>query len=219
MKNMMKLFLACMLLFTQMIPVSAADTETGGGQSHNEEAAVLLEQFKELGIEEETAAVLTDKYLLGQQLDCMNEMYSKVKPLEEIESEGFYKAVYEYPDGSRKLVSITAGNTQYISGGTYNSGGNWYTWNNALVYGSNGVVTVSFRANMAGSAYDGHLISVSSLSYSGTGITQSYFGVNNAYATSAVPAKGGFYGVRSGMSISLLVYVPLGGSPYAVFSN
>ena len=218
MKNIMKSLLACMMLFAHMIPISAADTKTGGDQSHNEEAAVLVEQFKELGIEEATAAVLTDKYLSGQQLDCMNEKYSEMEPLEVTEAEGFYEALYVYPDGSRKLVAITAGTTQYISGGTYNSGGNWYTWNNALVYGSNGVVSVSFRANMAGSAYDGHLISVSSLSYSGTGITQSYFGVNNAYATSAVPAKGGFYGVRSGMSISLLVYVPLGGSPYAVFS-
>ena len=77
------------------------------------------------------------------------------QPIEIISDNALYKEVYEYPDGSRKVVSITAGITQYISGGTYNSGGNWYTWNNALVYGSNGVVSVSFRANMAGSAYGG----------------------------------------------------------------
>lgn len=218
MKNMMKPFFAFAVFMACMIPVSAKDTETAIDQPHEAEAAVLVEQFKELGIEEETAAVLTDKYLSGQKLDCMNEKYSKMEPLEVIESEGFYEALYEYPDGSRKIVSITAGVTQYNSGGTYNSGGNWYTWNNALVYGANGVVSVSFRANMAGSAYDGHLTSVSSLAYSGTGITQSYFGVNSANATSAIPANGGFYGVRSGMSISLMVYVPMSGSPYAVFS-
>ena len=216
MKNIMKLFLVCTVFFICMMPVSAVEIDMD--HMSDDEASVLTEQFKKLGIEEETATMLTDKYLSGQKLDCMNGKYSEMEPLAVTESEGFYEALYEYPDGSRKLVSISAGITQYISGGTYYSGGNWYTWNNALVYGSNGVMSVSFRANMAGSAYDGHLISVSSLSYSGTGITQSYFGVNNAYAASAVPANGGFYGVRNGMSISLLVYVPMGGSPYAVFS-
>jgi hypothetical protein len=64
-----------------------------------------------------------------------------------------------------------------------------------------------------------HLISASRLVYTGAGVSQSYFGIKNAYAALVIPAKGGLYGVKSGMSISLLVYVPLGGSPYAVFSN
>ena len=53
--------------------------------------------------------------------------------------------------------------------------------------------------------YDGHLISASSLIYTGAGVPQSYFGIKNAYAALVIPAKGGFYGVKSGMSISLLV--------------
>jgi hypothetical protein len=129
-----------------MMPVSAVEIDMD--HISDDEASVLTEQFKKLGIEEETATMLTDKYLSGQKLDCMNGKYSEMEPLAVTESEGFYEALYEYPDGSRKLVSISAGITQYISGGTYNSGGNWYTWNNALVYGSDEVMSVSFRADM-----------------------------------------------------------------------
>ena len=218
MKNMMNPFLACAVFMACMIPVSAKDTETAINHPYKEDVAVLVEQFKELGIEEDTAEELTDKYLSGEQLDCMNEKYSKMEPLEVIESEGFYKALYEYPDGSRKLVSITAGITQYISGGTYNSGGNWYTWNNALVYGSFGVISVSFRANMAGSAYDGHLTSMSNLYVSGGSVTQNAFGISIVHASASVPAKGGFSGIVGLTSVSLYLYVPMGGSPYAVFS-
>lgn len=179
----------------------------------------IVRNFMNLGIDEYTATKLCEKVENGEILDCDNSRYLDQKPLVIIRKNGFYKEVYEYPDGSRKVVSITAGITQYISGGIYSSGSNMYTWNNATVYGSNGLITISFKANMAGSSYDGHLISVSGLSYSGSQITINSFGVSNANATSGIPANGGAKGICSSGSIALFVYVPINGSPYASFQG
>ena len=74
------------MFLTCLIPVSAKETENAD-QPHEEDASVLVEWFKELGIEEETAELLTDKYLSGQQLDCMDEKHSEMEPLEVIEWE------------------------------------------------------------------------------------------------------------------------------------
>lgn len=211
MKRLIKSVLISCMLFLCAIPVSAQSS----GLSEEEH---VIRGFESLGINAEKATELAERYMQGEVLDCMKEDYSEIQPIERISENGLYKEVYEYPDGSRKVVSITAGITQYISGGTYNSGGNWYTWNNAQVYGSNGIVTISYRANLAGSAYDGHLTSISNLSCSGVSLIS--FSISSPNATSGNPAYGGFKGISTaGTYYSLFVYVPIGSSPYAVFSN
>lgn len=211
MKRLIKLILISCMFFLCAIPVSAQSS----GLSEEEH---VIRGFESLGINAEKAAELARRYLQGEVLDCMKEAYDSIQPIEKISDNGLYKEVYEYPDGSRKVVSITAGITQYISGGTYNSGGNWYTWNNALVYGSNGVVSVSFRTNMAGSAYDGHLTSISTLNYSGVSLIS--FSISSPNATSGNPAYGGFKGISTaGTYYSLFVYVPIGSSPFAIFNS
>ena len=208
MQTLRRIMLVCLLLFQCISPLSAQTEERDDFQ-------ILENKFKDLGIKTEIAEKLAEKVLHGEQLDCMKHEYNSVEPIEITYENGCFKETYEYPDGSRKIVSISAGETQYISGGAYISGGNWYSWKNALVYGSNGIITVSYRADLAGSAYDGHLLNVNSLIFAGT---VNSFGVFSSDASASNPAAGGLYGIKNGIYVSLLVYVPIGSSPYAKFN-
>ena len=71
---------------------------------------------------------------------------------------GYYA---EYSTENNEPVSLAI---QYgtITSGTYNSGGNWYSWTNALVSVSSAFFTMHYRADFHGSQYDAGILSVSS---------------------------------------------------------
>ncbi len=218
MRNILKIVL-CSLLFSLCIISVKAETMDDHVYAYNDETELLVKDFEVLGIDSEISEELARKVLNGEQLDCEKDQFLSIAPIEHIQMPGFFKEVYEYPDGSRRVISVTAGSAS-ITGGSYSSGTYWYSWTNAVVSYSDGLVSIQFNASMGGSPYDAHLYSVSGLSYS-SNITTSSFGINiaNAKGTGSV-AYGGFTGAKfgTGNNISLLVYVPVGGSPYAVAS-
>ena len=208
----------CSLLFSLCIIPTKAETMDDHVYANNDETELLVNDFEALGIDTETSVELARKVLNGEQLDCEKDQFLSIAPIEHIQMPGFFKEVFEYPDGSRRVITVTAGNAS-ITGGSYSSGTYWYSWTNAVVSYSNGLVSIQFNASMGGSPYDAHLYSVSGLYYSGN-ITMSSFGINIANAKgTGNAAYGGFAGTKlsTGNTISLLVYVPVGGSPYATF--
>lgn len=206
----------CSLLFSLFIIPASAETMDDHVYANNDETEQLVKDFEALGIDSETSEELARKVLIGEQLDCEKDQFLSIIPIEHIQMPGFFKEVYEYPDGSRRVITVTAGSAS-ITGGSYSSGTYWYSWTNAVVSYSDGPNSVHFNASMGGSPYDAHLYTVSGLVYSGD-INPSSLAIDVSEAfISGAEAYGGFSGFVTGNYRRLLVHVPVGGSPYATF--
>ncbi len=216
MKKTIPLFLVISLLFNCIISMNEINALESQSDYSPDEQKTLITDFQNLGLSEKTAEQLTIRYLNGEMLDCMKDDYDDKAKISVIDIKQFKQTIYDYPDGSRKIVSISGGVTKYISGGNYTSGGNWYTWNSANVFGSNGIITVSYKVNISGSLYDGHLISMYSPTYSPDTI-QTAFSIISSNATVSSPAFGYFQGRRSKTLVKLQINVPIGNNPSVEF--
>ena len=185
----------------------------------------ISEQFALLGVEENTIEALTTKVLNGEPLDSMKEEYSNILPVESgWTSNNEYIEKYVYPDGSIKQVQISRGVFNgNISGGSYSAGTYYYTWTNAKVSATWGIVTASFRADFQGANGLGKITSVYDYGISvigGTFSSQSLT-INRANATSSNPAQATlfFIGTATGdfgqSTFYLRLYVPYTSGAYA----
>jgi hypothetical protein len=155
-------------------------------------AEILVE--KDPDLDQATAIALAEKLANGEELDCVSREYDDMDPAIELfdREDGEYYAEYHYPDGSKKTVIITAVSTDTgtVSGGTYQSGSNWYTWTGAYVSVTTSLYSASMRATFSGSAYDAAIQSVwngSASAYLGTATVSAPY-IQRQYATSTNPA-------------------------------
>ena len=177
----------------------------------NETQHIKEQLLSQYDYDEKTLNVLAEKLLRGEQLDCMKEEYSDMEPNYASFRDGEYHALYIYPDGSAAVLSVTGGT---IAQGTYSSGGNWYTWNNALVSGGNGIVRMQFQATFSGSQYDATISSVSNGYVYLSGNKDGTLSIINGHVTS-----GSASAMLSYSSYSLTLNVPVGNNnPTAILS-
>ena len=205
-------------LFTS-VPAFAEDITTH---------ASLKKSFTNMNISLETADKLAKKIEDGKQLDSMNPKYDYIKPSKIVSEDGYYYERTEYPDGSVNVLRVSAGTFNgTVSGGDYNSGSYWYTWNNARVFATWGAVTMSYRANFEGAKGFGKIHKVYNASVTTIGGTfkNKTLKINRANATSSAAAKASLYIYFSGYKdtmasdVRLWLYVPYNGSQYAKIST
>ena len=79
------------------------------------------------------------------------------KKIGEFCEDNSYHAMFIGGYGEYAVLSIQNGT---ITSGTFQSGGSWYTWTNALVKAYLNNNTMSFRADFSGSSYDSTIMSV-----------------------------------------------------------
>lgn len=102
-----------------------------------------------------------------------------------------------------------------ISGGSYISGSNWYSWTNAVVKVISNNYTVQFTASFSGSLYDAQIHSVGNYSIvNATVVSPPSIQVAHVYSGEAVASMSFIY---NGLQKTLSLHVPAGSnSPYAV---
>lgn len=166
-----------------LLPVNAFAAQT----------TIIKDQLLTIGVKESKVDALVEKVKDGEKLDSMKSEYNNIEATQKgWINENTYEEKYVYPDGSVKSLSISAGTfTGKVSGGDYHSGTYWYTWNNARVMATWGVVTASFRANFEGSKGSGIIHKVYDygiITAGGTFSSQS-LKINRAKATSSSPAQ------------------------------
>ncbi len=188
----------------------------------------LVESFESLEIKPAIAERLSTKVEKGEVLDSMNSKYDYLEPQIIRNEPGNYFEKTTYPDGSVKIAKITAGTfTGKISGGEYNSGTYWYTWNNARVLATWGAVTMSYRANFEGGKGFGRINKVYNDSVTTIGglFKNKTLKIVRANATSTAKAKASLYIYFQGTSdiaasdVRLWLYVPYSGEAYAKIST
>lgn len=217
-------FKSLIKLFMVMISVSFF---IGFTRVDNANAISMLEtrlQLIEEGVDIDKVDILIEKLESGELLDSMKEEYSTISPVFESFSENTYIARYIYPDGSVKNISITHGIfTGFITGGVFNSGSYWYTWNNARVLASWGVVTASFYADMQGSTGFGSINAIRDWGIITAGGTFNLhdFSIVRSNASSTNPAEARLFFTATALqdfgqaTFYLRLYVPYSGLPYA----
>lgn len=188
----------------------------------------ISESLLKVGVEQKCLPHLMNKLAHGELLDSMKNEYANVQPSERKYENGFIQEKYLYPDGSVKILKISAGTfAGKISGGTYNSGSYWYTWNNARVFGSWGFVIMSFRASFEGAKGAGiiHSVSNGSVTTAGGTFKNKSLKINRAKATSNAAARAtlsiywnGYQGAAAS-DVRLYLYVLYNGNPYAKIST
>lgn len=184
-------------------------------------------QLVSAGVEISKVDYLVEKLERGELLDSMKEEYSNIAPVLEVTTSSYYIAKYVYPDGS--VVNIEIVPRVYsgsITGGTFNGGSYWYTWRNARVLASWGVVTASFYADMQGSTGLGRIDAIRDWGIITIGGTFNLhnFSIVRANATSSIPAQVRLFFSATALqnfgqaTFYLRLYVPYRGLPYARLS-
>lgn len=218
-KKLTALIIAFSLALLSSVPAFAQELQTH---------SYLKKSFVNLNINSETAEKLAKKIEDGKQLDSMNPKYNYIKPSKIIRDDGYYYERTEYPDGSVNVVRVSSGTFNgKISGGDYNSGTYWYTWNNARVFATWGAVTMSYRANFEGGKGFGkiHKVYNDSVTTIGGTFKNKSLKINRANATQSASAKASLYIYFSGYQdtmasdVRLWLYVPYNGSEYAKIST
>ncbi len=216
-KSLIKLFMTILLVTCcfGFVEVNA---------THNTDVTKIRLQLLEAGVGIDKVDFLVEKLENGEMLDSMKEEYSNIKPIFESFSRQSYEAKYIYPDGSVKNVSITQGIfIGSITGGVFNSGTYWYTWRNARVLASWGVVTASFYADMQGSTGFGKISAIRDWGIITAGGTFDFhdFSIIRSNASSTSPAEARLFFTATALqnfgqaTFYLRLYVPYSGLPYA----
>ena len=186
------------------------------------------EALLEVGVKSENVDKLATKLSNGELLDSMNEKYANIAPVESrwISDNEFIER-YEYPDGSVKSLKIDGGIfTGKIMDGNYSSGTYWYSWTNARVFATWGVVTASFYADFQGANGAGKIDRVYDygiITAGGTFSNQSLT-INRKDATSSSPALATLFFIGTvtadfgSATFYLRLYVPYRSGAYAQLS-
>lgn len=192
------------------------------------EKTELKESLLDIGVKSKNVDKLVTKLSMGEPLDSMKEEYANIAPIESRWiSEDEYIERYEYPDGSVKTLKIDGGTfTGKIQGGNYSSGTYWYTWTNAQVFATWGVVTASFYANFQGANGFGKIDSVRDIGIITAGGTFSdqRLSIERQTATSSSPALATLFFIGTvtqsfgSATFYLRLYVPYNGGAYAKLS-
>lgn len=170
----------------------------------------MAQDLMKIGVKRKYLANLMNKLAKGELLDSMKKEYENVLPSEQRFENGLLEEKYYYPDGSVKILKISAGTfAGKISGGTYNSGSYWCTWNNARVFGSWGFVTMSFRASFEGAKGAGIIHSVFNGSVTPAGVTfkNKSLKINRAKAISNAAARATLSIYWNGYQVRRLMFV------------
>ena len=128
---------------------------------YTREKAELFNFFISNGVIEEVADSLVEKYFNGEILDSMNEEMYEYGIVEVIDSLDLSVRKVTYPDGSISISIVeqphsnnSTINAFSVSGGSYSSGSNWWSYTKARVHESNGVVTATFYIDYSGNSYE-----------------------------------------------------------------
>lgn len=189
----------------------------------------LRNEMKRLGISETVSEKLIRKINNNELLDSMNPKYDYVKPAQTIKTDKLLQEKYVYPDGSLKIVTVeklaSISLPGKISGGSYNSGGYWYTWNNASVSAIYLFVNFAFKANFEGATGVGKISKVydKSIITGGGTFSNAKLGINRKDASNGKPAYATLeadVSVTQGFgaaTLKLRLYVTNNGQHYAKF--
>ncbi|MBR2811774.1 MAG: hypothetical protein IKD69_10370 [Solobacterium sp.] len=164
-----------------------------------------------------TAAMAAAQIFTAQPVITKEEMPVQASLQEESYANGEYHAEYLDEDGEAIVLSITNGT---ITQGSYQSGGNWYTWTNALVSVSYSGSVMQFRANFAGSQYDAEITSVYSPYNNISYVVSSSLSIPRSYTNNSTPARAVYSLTTSQYLWQLVLSVPKGSfNPTAYLSK
>lgn len=220
MKFLRKFILLNMTVLFLVFSMNNSNVEALSDSKSNSLRVELLE----VGVNENKVDALVEKLKNGDKLDSMKEEYDDLLPVNEYVYKGFYKAEYIYPDGSVKNVTISTGVfTGTILGGNYSSGGYWYSWLNARVFATWGVVTASFYADFQGSTNFGRIDAIRDWGIVVVGGTFNLndFSIVRSSATSSSPAEARLFFTGTvvdgfgSATFYLRLYTPYSGPSYA----